>query len=196
MRHDRMATLMCFYPCACIPLPPQPLPWCSSTSCGRRALPHTSPEIQSGPAECVPRAKISTTSAPHDRRSTLTAHTLPQLLSPYRYYVPFALSPQRVLIRTRHLLAHAGITRLVPEQQTFCRGAVRVAAQKKSLFSTTRHGGSATQRGRGPCARPTQEPLSARARVSLPGISLARDARRDALTEATCTEHVRHPAHD
>ena len=32
--------------------------------------------------ECVPHAKISTTSAPHHRRSTLTAHTLPRPPSP------------------------------------------------------------------------------------------------------------------
>ena len=63
------------------------------------------------------------------------------------------------------------------------------------------HGGSAAQRGRGPSpARgrhrsPYERAIALRSRVSLPGISLARDARRDALTEATCTEHVRHAAH-
>ena len=38
-------------------------------------------------------------------------------------------------------------------------------------------------------------PMSARSRVSLPAISLACDARRDALTEAACTEHMCHAAH-
>ena len=92
--------------------PPQPLPCCSNTSCGRRALPHTSPEIQSGPLSvCVSLYSARRDSAA--RKDTNHLRTSSSTLDTHSTHIATASeplippAPKASSLRTRPRFAHA-----------------------------------------------------------------------------------------